>query len=129
MSATTLDFATGSACGPAEQGSKFLHQIVLTYEPSGQPIPITGDTFTMNVTATTGAATTVLALSTATTGITIVDGPNGVLEVAIPQSTMKTISSGMYVYDLARTPGGVADDRYVLCRGQFEVIASAKAGA
>ena len=125
MSASTLNF-TGDLLA-AEQGSRFLHQITLT--TNGTPIDISADGFAFTVTTGWGAASSVLAL-TVGSGITILDGPNGVLTIDVAETTMKGVSAGTdYVYDFARIPGGTAANRYVVFRGQFEVRPSAKAGA
>lgn len=71
----------------------------------GTPVDITGKSYTLNVRKNVNHGT-ILATYTMGTGLTIVDGPNGVLGVVL-DDVASPLPKGDWVFDMDETTGGL----------------------
>jgi hypothetical protein len=73
---------------------------------AGVPISIVGGTFEMMLRRHVEDATVMLRLSTDPSGgISIVDGPNGIFNIYIPQATLEQLQPGSFEQSLIMTSG------------------------
>lgn len=85
------------------QGSVQIFEVKFKLQ-DGTPVPITGNTYTLNVRKTVNSGT-VLATYGMGTGLVITDGPGGVLEVTI-DDVATPLQKGDWVFDLDQDTGG-----------------------
>lgn len=75
-------------------------------DAAGAALPITGFAFEFVVRTSPGATAATLTKTTGAGEITITDGPNGLLEVAILDADTLMLAPGSYHYTLRRTDDG-----------------------
>lgn len=102
----------------AQQGATFARGIV--YKQNDVVVNLTGYSARMQVRASVSDSSTLISLSSPSSGITI-DGPNGEITVTISAATMASVPAGTWVYDLEIESGGGVVTR--LIEGKFSVSA------
>lgn len=104
----------------ARQGKRFTRTLTVTND-DGSARDISDWTIRMQARANIDDATTVFSLSTASSGITIQDGPAGVFRIDVGAVTTAgwQASDRGHVFDLEIVPDGVEDDATTLFAGRI----------
>lgn len=101
-----------------EQGATFNREITWL-DSAGAPIDLTNYSARMQVRATVSAASTLISLSSPSSGI-VLGGANGIITITISATATAAVAAGCYVYDLELVDGTTV---YRLLQGNFTVDA------
>jgi len=103
------------------QGEDYTLEVTVI-DAAGDAVDITAYTFTCTILADYGDAGAAAGPYTIGSGITIIDGPTGRVDVAIPDADTTGLAAGSYVYDVKRTNDGAES---ILAHGSLTLVAAA----
>lgn len=101
-----------------EQGATFTREITWL-DAEGVPVDLTNYSARMQVRATAASSTTLVSLTSPSSGITL-GGTAGTITLTITATATAAITAGCYVYDLELVDGATV---YRILQGDFTVDA------